>query len=31
MPLMAFILPSLMIVIGTPLVLRVVDALGRGP
>ena len=31
MPLMAFILPSLMIVIGTPLVLRIVDALGRGP
>ena len=31
MPLMAFILPSLMIVIGTPLVLRIVDTLGRGP
>ena len=31
MPLMAFILPSLMIVIGTPLVLRIVDMLGRGP
>jgi tight adherence protein C len=31
MPLMAFILPSLMIVIGTPLVLRIVDALERGP
>jgi tight adherence protein C len=31
LPLMAFILPSLMIVIGTPLVLRIVDMLGRGP
>jgi tight adherence protein C len=31
MPLMAFILPSLMIVIGTPLVLHIVDALGRHP
>jgi tight adherence protein C len=31
MPLMAFILPSLMIVIGTPLVLRIVDMLGAGP
>jgi tight adherence protein C len=31
MPLMIFILPSLMIVIGTPLALRIVDMLGRGP
>ena len=31
LPLMAFILPSLMIVIGTPFVLRIVDMLGRGP
>jgi len=34
-PLMAFVLPSLMIVIGTPLVLRILDTLGtvlgRGP
>jgi tight adherence protein C len=31
LPLMAFILPSLVIVIGTPLALRIVDLLGRGP
>ena len=30
-PLMVFILPSLMIVIGTPLALRIIDMLGRGP
>jgi tight adherence protein C len=29
LPLMAFILPSLMIVIGTPLVLRIIDMLGK--
>ncbi len=31
LPLMAFILPSLMIVIGTPLALRIIDTLSRGP
>jgi tight adherence protein C len=32
LPLMTFILPSLMIVIGTPLALRIIDMLGgRGP
>jgi tight adherence protein C len=31
LPLMAFILPSLMIVIGTPLALRIIDALARNP
>lgn len=31
LPLMAFILPSLMIVIGTPLALRIIDMLGSGP
>jgi tight adherence protein C len=31
LPLMAFILPSLMIVIGTPLALRIIDMLGGGP
>jgi tight adherence protein C len=31
LPLMGFILPSLMIVIGTPLVLRIIDMLGRAP
>jgi tight adherence protein C len=31
LPLMAFILPSLMIVIGTPLALRIIDMLGRTP
>jgi tight adherence protein C len=31
MPLMAFVLPSLMIVIGTPLVLRIVDILAESP
>jgi tight adherence protein C len=31
MPLMAFVLPSLMIVIGTPLVLRIVDMLAETP
>jgi tight adherence protein C len=31
LPLMVFILPSLMVVIGTPLVLRVVDMLGTPP
>ncbi|MFL5266069.1 MAG: type II secretion system F family protein [Stellaceae bacterium] len=31
LPLMAFILPSLIIVIGTPLALRIIDMLGRGP
>lgn len=31
MPLMTFILPSLMIVIGTPLALRISDMLARGP
>jgi len=31
MPLMIFILPSLMMVIGTPLALRIVDMLGRSP
>ena len=30
-PLMAFVLPSLMIVIGTPLALRITDMLARGP
>ena len=30
LPLMAFIMPSLMIVIGAPLVLRTIDLLGRG-
>jgi len=30
-PLMIFVLPSLMVVIGTPLVLRILDALGRVP
>lgn len=30
-PLMAFVLPSLMIVIGTPLALRIIDMLARGP
>jgi tight adherence protein C len=30
-PLMTFILPSLMIVIGGPLALRIIDMLGRGP
>jgi tight adherence protein C len=30
LPLMALILPALMIVIGTPLVLRIIDILGRG-
>lgn len=30
-PLMTFILPSLMIVIGAPLALRIIDMLGRGP
>jgi len=30
LPLMAFILPSLLIVIGTPLALRIIDMLGRG-
>jgi tight adherence protein C len=31
LPLMVFILPSLMVVIGTPLVLRIVDMLGMAP
>jgi tight adherence protein C len=31
LPLMGFILPALMIVIGTPLALRIIDMLGRGP
>jgi tight adherence protein C len=31
LPLMIFVLPSLMMVIGTPLVLRILDALGRTP
>lgn len=31
LPLMGFILPSLMIVIGAPLALRIIDMLGRGP
>jgi tight adherence protein C len=31
MPLMTFILPSLMIVIGAPLALRIIDMLGSGP
>ena len=30
LPLMAFILPSLLIVIGTPLALRIIDMLGKG-
>ena len=30
LPLMAFVLPSLMIVIGTPLALRIIDMLGKG-
>jgi tight adherence protein C len=30
-PLMAFVLPSLMIVIGTPLALRIIDMLAKGP
>ena len=30
LPLMAFILPSLLLVIGTPLALRIIDMLGRG-
>ena len=29
-PLMAFILPSLLLVIGTPLALRIIDTLERG-
>ena len=29
-PLMAFILPSLLLVIGTPLALRIIDMLGKG-
>jgi tight adherence protein C len=31
LPLMTLVLPSLMVVIGTPLVLRIVDTLVRGP
>jgi tight adherence protein C len=31
LPLMGFILPALMIVIGTPLALRIIDMLARGP
>ncbi len=31
LPLMTFILPSLMIVIGAPLALRIIDMLARGP
>jgi tight adherence protein C len=31
LPLMAFILPALMIVIGTPLALRIIDMLGKAP
>ena len=31
LPLMIFVLPSLMVVIGTPLVLRTLDSLGRVP
>jgi tight adherence protein C len=31
LPLMGFILPALMIVIGTPLALRIIDMLGKGP
>lgn len=31
LPLMGFILPSLMIVIGTPLALRITDMLAKGP
>lgn len=31
LPLMAFIMPSLLLVIGTPLALRILDMLGRGP
>jgi tight adherence protein C len=31
LPLMIFVLPSLMVIIGTPLVLRTLDALGRVP
>jgi tight adherence protein C len=31
MPLMAFVLPSVMVVIGTPLVLRIVDVLADSP
>jgi tight adherence protein C len=30
LPLMAFMLPALMIVVGTPLALRIIDMLGRG-
>ena len=30
LPLMGFILPALMIVIGTPLALRIIDMLGKG-
>ena len=30
-PLMVFILPSLMIVIGTPLALRIIDMMAGGP
>ena len=30
LPLMAFILPSLLLVIGAPLALRIIDMLGRG-
>jgi tight adherence protein C len=30
LPLMAFILPALLLVIGTPLALRIIDMLGRG-
>ncbi|MGC2202021.1 MAG: type II secretion system F family protein [Stellaceae bacterium] len=31
LPLMTFVLPSLIIVIGTPLALRIMDMLGKGP
>ena len=31
LPLMAFIMPSLLLVIGAPLALRIIDMLGRGP
>jgi len=31
LPLMAFVLPSLMVVIGTPLVLHIIDVLGTAP
>jgi tight adherence protein C len=30
LPLMAFVLPSLLLVVGAPLALRIIDMLGKG-